>query len=78
MRSHLSALGVSQEVAELAIGHGRGHLFRIYDQYEFECELRDALQRWANKLRDLIEPPPTNLVKLKKRQGAGGGRETIR
>ena len=43
MRSHLSALGVSQDVAELAIGHGRSGLARIYDQYSFERELRDAL-----------------------------------
>ena len=64
MRSHLSALGVSQDVAELAIGHGRSGVARIYDQYGFERELRDALQRWANALRDLTTPPPPNVSNL--------------
>lgn len=64
MRSHLSALGVSQDVAELAIGHGKKGLQRIYDQHTYEGELRQALQRWANRLRDLTQPPPPNVLKL--------------
>ena len=75
MRSHLSALGVSQDVAELAIGHGRSGLARIYDQYTFERELRDALQRWGNKLRDLTEPPPPNVVKLPSTEKAQAHRD---
>ena len=61
-------------IAELAIGHGpRDVLQRTYDLYQYRAELRDALQRWANKLRDLTTPPPPNVVKLhqqKKRKRA--------
>ena len=64
VRSKLASLRVPDAIAEMAIGHGKRGLQRIYDQHTYEGELRDALQRWANALRDLIEPPPPNVVKL--------------
>jgi integrase len=73
VRSHLSALHVSSDVAELALGHGKKGLARVYDQHAYEDELRDALQQWANKLRDMVTPPPPNVVTLpkpKKRKSA--------
>ena len=36
---------------------------RTYDQHRYLDEVREALQLWANKLRDIVEPPPSNLVK---------------
>ena len=64
VRSKLASLHVPDAIAEMAIGHGKRGLQRIYDQHTYEGELRDALQRWANALRALIEPPPPNVVKL--------------
>ena len=68
VRSKLASLKIPDTVAELVIGHGRRGLGRIYDQHEYEAELRDALQQWANKLRDLTTPPPPNVLKLKRRR----------
>ena len=74
LRTGLASLQIPDAIAELAIGHGpRDVLQRTYNLYQYRAELRDALQRWANKLRDLIEPPPPNVVKLppqKKRKRA--------
>ena len=65
VRSRLSELGVSRDIAEMVIGHGkRDVLERTYDVYEYKPEIRDALQRWANKLRDLTTPPPPNVSNL--------------
>jgi integrase len=68
VRSKLAALGVPELIGEMALGHGRRGLGRIYDQHRYEPELRDALQQWGNALRDLTTPPPSNLVKLPKRR----------
>jgi integrase len=64
VRSKLASLKVPDTIAEMALGHGKKGLQRVYDQHTYEVELRDALQLWANKLRDIIEPPPTNVTKF--------------
>ncbi len=68
MRTRLSALKVEHRVAEMVIGHGKKGLDRVYDQHKFLDEMREALELWARKIRDLTEPPPENVVKLKGRK----------
>ena len=65
MRTHLSALQVPDTVAEMVIGHGRRGLQRVYDQHQYADEMRNALTLWAGRLRDIVTPPPANVVKLK-------------
>jgi integrase len=65
MRSHLSALRIPDHIAEMALGHGRQGLQRIYDQHRYEDELREALTLWAGRLRSIIEPPPANVVAIR-------------
>jgi Arm DNA-binding domain/Phage integrase family len=64
VRSQLALLKVSDTIAELAIGHGKKGLQRVYDQHTYQGELREALQLWANKLRDIVEPPPPNVTQF--------------
>ena len=64
VRTRLSSLRVSTEVAEMVIGHGKKGLARVYDQHTFEDEMREALEAWAAKLRSIISPPPPNVVPL--------------
>lgn len=54
VRSNLPKLGVSESVAEMVIGHGKKGLERIYNQYQYEKEMRQALQIWADHVRGLI------------------------
>jgi integrase len=65
MRSHLSALRISDHVAEMVIGHGRKGLQRVYDQHRYEVEMSEALTLWAARLRSIVEPP-ANVVAIKK------------
>ncbi len=65
MRTRLSSLPVSTEVAELVIAHAKPGLRRVYDQYSYLDEKRSALDLWAAKLRDILTPPPSNVVKLR-------------
>ncbi len=65
-RTGLAELGVPQIVAEKVLNHAeRNVLVKTYDRHEYAPEKRDALERWATRLREIIEPPPENVVPLK-------------
>ena len=51
----------------MIIGHGRKGIQRVYDQHSYEDEMREALELWAARLRDIVTPPPENVVTLKGR-----------
>jgi integrase len=66
VRTRLSGLRVNSDVAEMVIGHGKTGLRRVYDQYEFLPEMREALEKWATSLKLIVTPPqPDNVVKLR-------------
>ena len=66
VRTRLASLRVSDLVAEMVIGHGKKGLQRVYDQHTYEGEMREALEQWAARLRDIVTPPPENVVRIKK------------
>lgn len=53
MRTGLARLGVSHEVAELAIGHRLGGVAGVYNLYQYSDEQRAALETWGQHLRSL-------------------------
>ncbi|MGO6665124.1 site-specific integrase [Rhizobium ruizarguesonis] len=70
VRTRLSGLRVNSDVAEMVIGHGKTGLRRVYDQYEFEPEMREALQRWALALKQIVAPTgPENVLTFEKKAG---------
>jgi hypothetical protein len=66
VRTRMASLRISDLVAEMVIGHGRKGIQRVYDQHSYENEMREALELWAARLRDIVTPPPDNLVRFKK------------
>ena len=65
-RTGLAELGIPQIVAERVLNHAeRNAIVKTYDRHEYATEKRDALERWANRLREITEPPPENVVQLK-------------
>jgi integrase len=67
VRTGLSAIpNISDLVRELVIGHTKPGLHKVYDQYAYLDEKRFALDAWAVRLRNVIEPPPANVVDLAK------------
>jgi integrase len=64
MRTALSALSIPPLVAELMIGHKQQGIVAVYDLHRYATEQREGFELWAAKLRDLVEPPPDNVVKL--------------
>jgi integrase len=67
VRTRLSGLRVPEPIAEMTIGHARKGLLRTYDTHRHLEEIREALDLWANALRDITTPPPENVVKMKAR-----------
>ena len=65
VRTRLAGLRVPSEVAEMVIGHGKKGLARVYDQHLYVDEMRSALELWAARLRDIVSPPPANVVTLR-------------
>lgn len=68
VRTRLSGLRVNSDIAEMVIGHGKTGIRRVYDQHEFEDEMREALQRWAAALKKIVSPSdPENVVTFEKK-----------
>ncbi len=70
VRTGLSKLQVPEHIAEAVLGHGRKGLQRTYDMNRFGPEIRRALEQWAGRLREIVEPvptstPPSNVVQLR-------------
>jgi integrase len=66
VRTQLSALPVADNVRELVIGHAQPGLNQIYDQYAYLDEKRRALELWAARLNAIANPPPANVVSMRK------------
>ena len=60
MRRLVSAKGVDK-----VLNHIPPKLERTYDQHDYVLEKREALERWANKLRDIIDGQVGKIVALK-------------
>jgi integrase len=64
MRTRLSALPIPQLVRGLMVGHTQQGVAAVYDQHLYENEQREGFELWCGRLRDLVEPPPANVVRL--------------
>jgi integrase len=52
-RTHVSSLGVREEVAEAAMNHCKDDLKQVYNLYQFWPERKEALRLWHEKLERL-------------------------
>jgi integrase len=65
LRTGLSALRISDIVAELCIGHTQKGLHKTYDQHSYLDEKRHAFEAWANHVLAICEPgAPSNVIEL--------------
>ena len=60
----MAALGVPEIVRERTLNHVPQGLSAVYNVHQYEAEKRDALERWAQRLQEITEPPPKNVVRL--------------
>jgi integrase len=69
VRTGLATCRVPDVTAELVIGHGKKGLQRVYDQHMYIEEMSEAAELWASRLRDIVRPPPENVVELERARG---------
>jgi len=67
VRSRLSRLKVTEEAREAVLAHARPGIKGVYDLHDYLDEKREALELWAARLREIVEPMPRNVVKLRAR-----------
>lgn len=61
-RTGLSRLGVSDEIAELALGHARGKLEAIYNRDDSVAQLRKAFTLWADHVSRVVLSTPARVA----------------
>jgi integrase len=64
-RTGMAALGVPETVAERVLNHQQDKLVRTYNRHEYLDEKRDALDRWACRVAEIVTPPPENVVSIR-------------
>ena len=66
-RSEMARLKVDDVVAERVLNHVPRGLAKVYNQYQYLDEKREALNLWARELRKITRPSKGEVVKLRKR-----------
>jgi integrase len=64
VRSGLSRLRIDHDVKEAILAHAKPGLIGTYDVYDLLDEKREALELWAKRVREIVEPAPNNVVKM--------------
>jgi integrase len=65
-RSLMAAAGVPDLVAELVLGHKQRGVAAIYNRHGYLDEKGDALARLAQRVVEIVTPPPINVTKLRR------------
>jgi integrase len=55
VRTNLAEMGVRREVAEAILNHKQDRMGETYNRHSYQLEMRDALQRWADKLDSVVK-----------------------
>lgn len=56
-RSLMARAGVQTEIAERVLGHAQDELIETYDQYDYQSEMADALERLAASVEQIVDVP---------------------
>lgn len=61
--SHMTALSVPRLVVSKILNHAERGVTAVYDRHSYDREKRDALEKWARKLRSLLAAD--NVIRLR-------------
>jgi integrase len=61
----MGKLGAARFIQKRVLNHADNEVTGIYDRYEYLPEKREALERWAGYLENLVRPPGGNVVPLR-------------
>ena len=74
LRTRLAEIGVDDVVAERVLGHKLQGIMAVYNRHSYDTEKRQALERWAKKLRLIlgIEAPEVGKIIKMQRVASNG------
>jgi integrase len=61
----MQRLGVPPPVIEAALGHAFKGILAVYQVHDYADEVRIALQRWADRIDELVSGEPAKVVRLR-------------
>jgi hypothetical protein len=62
----LRSIGIERLVVSKLLNHAEGGVTKIYDRYTADPEKAAAMERWANRLREIISGAPAgNVVQMR-------------
>ena len=65
--THLRSIGVDRLVVSKLLNHAEAGVTKIYDRWTADPEKAAAMERWANRLREIISGAPAdNVVQIKR------------
>lgn len=64
-RSLMSRAGVSSDIAERVLGHVIPGVRGVYDRHQYQAEKREALERLAQEIDRIINPPAAKIIRLR-------------
>ena len=62
MATHMRSLGVDRLVVSKLLNHAEAGITHIYDRYSADPEKAAAMERWANRLQEIISGKPIDKV----------------
>jgi integrase len=64
--THLRSLGIDRLVVSKLLNHAEAGITKVYDRYSADAEKSAAMERWANRLREIITgEEPTKVVQMR-------------
>jgi integrase len=60
--THMRSIGIDRLVVSKLLNHAEGGTTKIYDRWSADPEKTMAMQRWGNRLREIIDGGPANNV----------------
>ena len=63
--STMASIGVPRLVVGKILNHAEPGVTRVYDRHSYDEEKRDALNRWANKLGEILANDQINVVRFR-------------
>ena len=70
LRTRLAELGIDDVIAERILGHKLQGIMAIYNRHGYDNEKRHALEKWENKLKQIIgikESEIGKIIEMRKR-----------
>jgi integrase len=64
--THMRSLGVDRLVVDKILNHAESGITKVYDRWSADPEKAAAIERWANRVREMISGKPVyNIVQMK-------------